>query len=525
MNKVKNSCLTFFLVLGTYLIAQDGQMEPIVSSSKSEVLAFNDAATYTLQAVGLINTEGEEFAPMLFDGKLVFAASSSHKKGNASSDLYQSRYENNLGYYVSAAPFEDKFNSKDTESTTSFSNDGNTVYFTRDNGKTASIYRSKKKNGRWGKPKALPFCSSKYSVAHPSLNADNTRLYFASDMPGTLGSTDLWYVQIGKRDTYSKPVNLGKDINTEGKETHPFMTVDGVLYFASDTHPGLGRLDVFQARLNEITDEITGLTNLKEPINSVEDDYSLMLHNETKEGYFTSNRPSGRGGLDIYKFIKNEVCYAPTAGTIFENKSNQTLSGVQVMLLDSNNNVLNTTVSDTNGSYRFDTTLCNTPYRIRAIQSSYPPTELVVNTSDQIQSKDANLYLGLDHIAVSLGDDLAKSLNLNTISFGVDRFTIEDDTARELEKVIAFMNDNPSIKIDVRSHTDSRSPDSYNQQLSNKRNAATIAYLIENGVNKHRVTGKGYGESKPLNRCSNGVKCSEQEHQVNRRSEFIVVKM
>lgn len=523
MSIIKSSCLAVFLVMGTFLIAQNKSNGPVASSYGA--VASKSTTTFALEEVGLINTASAEFAPTLYNGKLVFASSGSDHSRKATSNLYQSDFEDNLGYYVSAVPFEDKFNSKDSESTTSFSKDGNTVYFTRHNGKTASIFKSVKKNGKWSRPKELPFCSSNYSVAHPSLNADNTRLYFASDMPGTIGSTDIWYVKIGRRDTYSKPVNLGYDLNTKGKESHPFISDDGALYFASDTRPGLGGLDIFQAMLDESTQEIKAINHLGEPINSVDDDYSLILDNETQKGFFTSNRASGRGNLDIYKFSKKEVCYAPAVGKIFEKKSNQVLAGVQVALLDTTNRVLETTVSDRGGSYRFDNLLCDTAYRIRASQEPYATNEISVSGRDQAATGDAHIFLSRAFMPVSLGDDLAKTLNLNTISFGVDRFTIEDATALELDKVIAFMNENPTIKIDVRSHTDSRSRDSYNQQLSNKRNAATIAYLIENGVSKRRVTGKGYGESQPLNRCTNGVKCTEQEHQVNRRSEFIVVKM
>ena len=524
MNIIRSGCLTFFLLMCAVLSAQNRKNSATATSL--DVPSLEAHVTYNIEEIGLINTEKAEYAAMLYNGTLIFASSDSKEASKFSSNLYQSVFEDNLGYFNEATPFNTKLNSKEAESTTTFSNDGNTVYFTRHNGKTASIYRSTKKKGKWSKPKALGFCSSKYSTAHPSLNTANTRLYFTSDMPGSLGATDIWYVNIGRRNRYSEPINVGAVVNTEGKETHPFIGQDGRLYFASDTHSGLGGLDIFEAITGESSNEITSVHNLMAPINSAYDDYGFILENESKTGFFTSNRVSGKGDLDIYKFSKKELCYSPTAGKIVASQSNQVLAGIQVALIDSNNAVLGTTISDTNGRYRFETTQCETSYRIRVSRAGYTPIELAVTPSNNpAENRDANVYIGAANVAVALGDDLAKSLNLNTISFGVDRFTIQETTARELDKVITFMNENPSIHIEVRSHTDSRYGASYNQQLSKKRNGATVAYLIENGVNKRRVTGKGYGESQPLNKCTNGVKCSEEEHQLNRRSEFIVVKM
>ena len=231
--------ILFFLFLGSFCMAQNGNGTSAISVQTSN--------TYTLEQVGLINTEQSDTAPMFSQGKLIFASTGHSKKDNTTSNLYQSSLENNLGYYISTEAFGDKLTSKDAESTTTFSKDGNTIYFTRRSGGRSSIFKATKKNGKWGRPKEIAIGDKKYSKQHPALNANDTRLYFASDMPGTLGLTDIWYVTISKNGKYSDPVNAGKSVNTEGVETYPFISANGNLYFASDTHPGLGGLDVFEA--------------------------------------------------------------------------------------------------------------------------------------------------------------------------------------------------------------------------------------------------------------------------------------
>lgn len=489
---------------------------------------------YTLEDIGLINSKYSDFAPMLYQGKLIFAtdgqtqrsSKKAKKQSNAATtDIYQSQFDNNLGYYTSPKPFDEKLNSKDNESTTTFTKDGNTVYFTRKDGGRHKIYSATKKKGKWGKPSEMPFNSNTYATEHPALNGDNTRLYFASNMPGTVGLMDIWYVDIKKNGGYGPPVNLGEPINTMGKETYPFISDSGNLYFASNEHPGLGGLDIFVTNLYDLKNAQPKIKNLGKPINSAFDDFSIVLKEEEQTGFFASNRDAGLGQEDIYKFRKDTSCRVLTSGVILEGRSNQAIAGVQVALIDLNNTVIDTAVSDDSGRYSFTNTRCGTQYIVRGTHSQYSANEVFFTTQDTGGTSSQTLFLDSSLKSLKVGDDLTKVLDLNAISFDVDRFNIQGDAALELEKVIAFMNANPSLKIDVRSHTDSRSRDSYNQLLSNKRNTSTIAYLIDNGIHKRRLSGKGYGESQPLNRCSNGVKCSEEEHQRNRRSEFIVVKI
>jgi len=515
---IVKALLVFFLATAT-MIAQDAGAGGSSKISK-----------YMLQDIGRINTEYADFAPTLYQGSLIFASSGhtgnnkKKKKNVVPADLFQSNFDANLGYYANPKPFDDKLNSKYEESSTAFSKDGNTMYFTRTNKGNSKLYKSVKTKGKWGKPVELAFNSKSYSVAHPALNSDNSRLYFASNMPGSFGLMDIWYVAINENGFDGAPINMGNAINTAGNDTYPYVSDKEDLYFASDTHPGQGGLDIFRTSLVGQDYSQLLIENVGSPINSAFDDYALIL-NEEAAGFFTSTRDSGKGSADIYKFIPNTSCTLIVEGLILERGSNNALGGARLSLVDANNTVLETVNADASGRYRFDVAQCNEHYSIRGSKPQYSTRAVIINTEDALGSRSYTIHLERDLSSIKVGDDLAKLLNFNPISFGVDRFNIEREAAIELEKVIAFMNANPNIKVDVRSHTDSRSRDSYNQLLSDKRNTSTIGYMIDKGVNKRRLSGKGYGESQPLNRCSNGVKCSEEEHQRNRRSEFIVVKI
>lgn len=503
------------------------------------------ASNYTLDNIRAINSRKSDFAPMLYDGKLIFASARNtgggskriHKWNNEPFlDLYESKVGDSLNY-SEPKNFSGELNSKFHESTTTFTNDGNTVYFTRNNynqGKyrkakegtnKLKIYKSVKKNGKWDTPVEMPFNSDEYSTAHPALNNDNTRLYFASDMEGTVGLSDIWYVEIAEDGSYSEPVNAQKPINTEGRETFPFMSEMGNLYFASDGHPGFGGLDVFVTTPNEDAEKQEEIINLGEPINSSYDDFSFIVKDSILVGYFASNRKSGLGSDDIYKFSQEIACYIIADGVTFDLNSNEPVGGVTVELIDKDSNVIESTISDDQGNYSFKSANCEDQYIVRGTKETYNGDERLFNTPDISGTVSNNLYLGLSRKPLKVGDDLAKVLDLNPIYFDFDRFNIRPDAALELEKVVAVLNEYPTMSIDVRSHTDSRAPDSYNAKLSDKRNKSTIAYIIDQGIRGSRLTGRGYGESQLVNGCSNGVKCSEAEHQLNRRSEFIIVKM
>ncbi|TVZ21377.1 WD40 repeat protein [Dokdonia sp. Hel_I_63] len=499
---------------------------------------------YIIEDIRSINSRYSDFAPTEYEGKLIFASSRDtggatkkiHKWNNEPFlDLYESKVGATSGSYTMPKSFSRELNSKFHESTTAFTKDGNTVYFTRNNFNKGNyrkskngtnklkIYKSKKENGKWSTPVEMPFNSDEYSTAHPTLNADETKLYFASDMPGTVGLSDIWVATIDATDSVGTPVNLGRPINTEGRETFPFMSAKGILYFGSDGHPGLGGLDVFATTPKTDSNEQVTISNIGEPINSSFDDFTFILNEDTQVGYFASNRKRGMGSDDIYKFLKEEIpCDIKLVGVVTDKDSGNPIPEATVQLINSEGVVVEAVQATNMGTYAFEAT-CVTQYVVRASKEEYTTAEAITTTPDITGTLANDLVLSLLQKPINIGDDLAKVLELNPIYFDFDRFNIRPDAALELEKVIAVMREYPNLVLDARSHTDSRGKDSYNLSLSDKRAKATVAYIINQGISSSRISGQGYGEKQPVNTCSNGVNCSEEEHQLNRRSEFIVI--
>lgn len=499
-----------------------------------------------------INSKYSDYAPSFNNqGQLIFASS---RSGNGMSkvihewnempflDLFASNVIEANGILQSPKKLKGKINTKFHESSTSFSKDGQTVYFTRNNytkkrlkynGEGTillKLYRAKLQNEKWTDVEELPFNSDEYSVAHPTLSADGKKLYFASDMPGTKGLSDLFVVDVNEDGTFGEPKNLGDKINTEGRETFPYISDSGRLYFASDGHIGLGGLDVFVAVPEEGDFSIP--YNVGRPINSDEDDFTFVLNEETKIGYFSSNRLGGKGNDDIYSFKQTgeliTECNQYVTGVITDATSKEKLAEAEVILMDENNNELNRTTTDNTGKYQFDLE-CDTPYVVRATKTKYNPTEAILNTNNVLEYEH-NLALqlgdgGLAGKEIKPGDDLAKLLRLKIIYFDLDKDVIRSDAEVELQKIIATLKEYPQLKIDVRSHTDSRADDNYNMYLSERRAKSTMKYIMEKGgIDPSRITGRGYGETNLVNTCENGIQCDENEHQQNRRSEFIVIE-
>ncbi|QHI38765.1 Outer membrane porin F [Kordia antarctica] len=494
-----------------------------------------------------VNSPYSDFAPSFYlENNLVFSsardtgvATRFKHKWNARPflDLYGAEVADN-GNLSNVDKFSGKLNTKYHESTTVFSKDGNTMYFTRNNyykGKykkdekginKLKIFRATREDDRWTNIEELPFNSNLYSVAHPALSVDEKKLYFASDMPGTLGRSDLYVVDINDDGTFGEPKNLGKGINTEARENFPFISQDNELYFSSDGHVGLGGLDIFVMNLE---DETLGIYNVGEPVNSSMDDFSFIINTKTKKGYFASNRDGGQGDDDIYSFLETKsikwTCEQEIAGVVKDEKTNAIIAGANVKLFDKDNKELSNTYSDEQGNFRFPQIVnCNEVYFVRASKKEYNSAELLLPKQEEEGLREVTLLLEKEEVPFEVGDDLAVTLNIPIIYFDFDKSNIRPDAATELEKVVVVMKKYPTLKIDVRSHTDSRGGDAYNKRLSQRRNQSTRDYIVSRGIDASRLIGAGYGETRHVNKCSNGVKCTEEEHQLNRRSEFIVTE-
>ncbi|KRD61005.1 flagellar motor protein MotB [Flavobacterium sp. Root935] len=500
-----------------------------------------------------VNSESSDFGSSFLNNNLVF--SSARKIGKAKGKTFKWTNKSFTNLYI--APIDadgnvynpvllnKEINSKFNESTPVFTKDGKTMYFTRNNyldGKRGKddknitllkLYKANLVDGNWVNITELPFNSDRYSTAHPALSLDEKRLYFASDMPGTFGQSDLFSVLINADGSYGRPENLGPSINTEGRETFPFISADNELYFATDGRPGLGGLDIVVSKILE-TGTFDQVQNIGEPVNTKFDDFAFIIDSNSRKGYFSSNKKGGAGSDDIYKFTETRklVCERTLTGTVRDSRQGEKIEGAKVTLYDQNNKLLQEFITGTDGVYSFKVN-CGQKYSVRVERKMYPVKENTILISAVLDNK-LDFTLEKVNIAgiempelktIKVGTDLAKTLNISMIYFDLGKWNITDAAEIELKKILAVMQEYPQMKIDIRSHTDSRSSAKSNLILSDKRAKSIVSWLVKNGVDSTRLRGKGYGESKLINKCKDGVKCSEAEHLLNRRSEFVILSM
>jgi len=497
-----------------------------------------NSGRYDIENAG-INSKYSDYGTFVHDNKVYFASARDTGNFSKRKHAWTDQYFTNL--YVAdvdsakVIKFKTDINTKFHEASPVFTKDGKTVYFTRNNyvkGKKGNdgekvtlikIYKATLENGTWTHITPLPFDSDNYSTAHPALSPDEKTLYFASDMPGTLGQSDLYKVSINN-GSFGTPENLGKSINTEGKETFPFVTDKNEIYFASDGHPGLGGLDVFAGKLAS-DGTVSDIQNLGADINSPKDDFAYIIDPDSRKGYFSSNKDGGQGSDDIYKFVENRAlrCIQELNGTITDSETAFVLPGAKVVLYE-NRLVKETTITDANGLYKFSVE-CGKSYTVRAEKEKYATKEVIISIGKL--SGKTSLPIALDPVTckVTVGDNLGKCFNIKMIYFDLDQSNIRTEAAIDLEKILVVLHNNPTMTLDIRSHTDSRATSKYNQGLSERRAKSTIQWLVKNGINSNRLTGRGYGETQLVNKCADEKPCSEAEHQQNRRSEFIITAL
>ena len=392
------------------------------------------------------NRSSADFGVSLYGDKVAFASTRNQERPIypwnklPTLDLYSATVDDE-GEMSDVVLFSDEINTDTHESSATFSADGNTMYFDRTNDKRFKtedgdriahirIYKAEMVDGNWTNVEALPFTSEEYSTEHPSLSADGSKLYFASDMPGGSGSFDIYVVDVNDDGTYGSPQNLA-GVNTPYRDQFPFISEDDVLYFSSNGHQGFGNLDIYRSE-----GDFSEVENLGSSINSGHDDFAFVIKEGEEEGYFASNR---RGTDNLYMFTReeNEVIKAPTV-------TDET-SGQRVIPIDG-----------------------------------------------------------------------------SKIYFDFDKATIKPESEVVLDSVVTYMNDNPGINVKIESHADARGSDQYNMDLSERRAASTLEYLVKKGIDRSRLTSQGYGESRPVNDCTEPTGCSNAEYAKNRRSVFVV---
>lgn len=528
-----------------------------MNASDNRAKLFNDSNDYlaeikkrsgrfTVEDSG-INSEFSDYGGAFNNDKIVFTSTRKSKElrnktHQWTNQPYSNLYEATLtseGLLASPVELNKKINSNFNESTAVFTKDGKTMYFTRNNFTDKKVktdknqvmllklYKAVLKDNEWTEVQELPFNSDEYNCAHPALSTDEKTLFFVSNMPGTIGQSDIFKVALHTDGTFGKPENLGKEFNTEGRESFPYISKNNEIYFASDGRPGLGGLDIFAAKMSN-DGSFAKIYNVGAPVNSPFDDFAYMLAADSN-GFFASNRDGGKGYDDIYKFKENLPlpfnCKQLLKGVLTDIKTNAIIPNAKIVLFDDKMNPLTESVTNDKGEYSFPDLECDKKYVVRGVPEKYEAVEKAVLTDLYPGETTSSLEVDSFLKKIEVGTDLAKTFGIDLIYFDLDKANIRKISEKDLAKILEVLQRYPAITINIKSHTDSRQSASYNLKLSQRRAQSTMQWFLNKGIDKSRLTSEGLGESQLLNQCADGVKCSEEEHQKNRRSEFIITGM
>ena len=583
--------------IGNYQEAEQVLKDYYNDLDNAEAILQLDAATIYLEDVAAmgkrfeiqnlpLNTSTSEFGAVPAGEQLFYTAT----KKAAIAKKYRWTNQHYLDIYshpIAELEKDDKnskslsknLNTKGHEGSFAVTNDGKTLYFTRNYSKGRSqthtkhianlkIYRSDFVDGKWEKAIELPFNHSNFSNAHPALDPTDNILYFSSDRPGGHGGFDLYKVVIGPDNSYGPPINLGPVVNTDKNEQFPFLSADTSLYFSSNGHPGFGLLDVFVSKNKK--GAFQKPDNLGFPINGGYDDFSYVVTGDGKTGYFSSNRPTGKGSDDIYSFkeikpLLIERCKQFIVGIITDRTTTEVLSNTTVELLDDQGQLIAAQVTQDDGAFNF-TADCATNYVVRARKDGYVEGTRKITTdkkrkikkdasielysiiekekaivAEKARKKEAEQRLALqkaqerEKVKATRIEKIIKAdnaivkrenrtlIDTEEIRFDYNLWYLRKESRDRLSIVVQTMKDNLDMVIEVSTHTDIRGRRTYNQILSQKRADEVKAFLVKNGIAPDRVVAKGYGETRPILPCSPLEECNEEDHELNRRCEFEVV--
>jgi peptidoglycan-associated lipoprotein len=510
---------------------------------------LENPTAYQVMEMNFFNSRQSDFAPAFArdDYSVVYFTTSRKDAtgkgihgatGEKFSDIFESRLDRR-GSWSSPSSIGDQINTAFDEGTPSLTFDYTTMYFTsckavrrKENG--CQIYVSTRSGERWGKPEPVPIADDSVVVAHPAISPDELTLYFVSDMPGGQGGKDIWKVaRTGKTDSWGKPENLGPEINTSGDEVFPYVHFDGSLYFSSDGHPGMGGLDIFKARKED-----SGkwrVDNMRYPINSPADDFGIVFEKETERGYFSSNR-ARRGTDNIFSFHLPPLVFQ-VSGRVIDDKSEQIIPGVLVRMLGSDGLTQEVTTGS-DGTFRF-MLRANVDYVFIASKEGYLTGKGRETTKGVNRSIDFEVDVQLSSIE--------KPIDLPNIFYDFARWELRPESMASLDQLVETLNDNPTVTIELASHTDARGSAASNIELSQKRAQSVVDYLIAKGIASDRLSAKGYGKTMPktidvrtareysflkegdilteqfINRLPTEEE-REAAHQINRRTDFRVLR-
>ncbi|MEX6627366.1 OmpA family protein [Tenacibaculum salmonis] len=519
----------------------DSRVAALESNSNYFVEYSNKEKTYINIHNLSSNTKYSDFGGFIYEDDFYFASTS--PKTDKDKKLYKWNKQPYLNIYkAKQKDIKDKktldvekktmlsdLSSKYHDSNIIMTKDGNRAYFTRDNydGKRLKgdkdavshlkLYSADKIDDSWKNVTELPFNSDLYSCGHAALSSDEKTLYFVSDMPNGFGGTDLYKVSVLENNTFGTPENLGKTINTEGREMFPFVGSDDVLYFASDGHLGLGALDVFESQIEGGV--YTNPVNLGAPINGSSDDFAFVINDAHSYGFFSSNRKSGEGDDDIYSFSIYK-CKEDIKGVITDSRTGLPIQNALVQLMDEKGELVLEQKTGRTGAYLFKQMECENNFVVVASKENYR------NKNKDTETLDVNKEVIVENLSLEslIVED---QIVINPIYFDFDLSNIREDAEYELEHIVTVMKGNVDLFIKIESHTDSRGSKNYNRSLSDRRAKSTRDYLISRGISSERIASAiGFGEDNLLNNCddANSSKCTEEEHQKNRRSYFYIVK-
>jgi len=516
----------------------------------------NAQSNFAVANVAELNSPASDYGPMFY-GKngLVFTSDRDNATGSEVygwtgekfCDLYVA-YKIAAGKFSSPEPLSPNLNSEYNDGAACFNKDFTECYFTRCGSPQTTndychIYYSVRNGDEWSDPVVVPIFNDSTNVEQPFLSPDGKELYVSSDADGGYGGKDLYVLTKNSDGNWSNPQNLGPNINTPDDEVFPVVTDDGKLYFSSNGQEGMGGLDIF---VSQRVNKQWGLPqNLRSPINSGADDFGIIFEKVSKDqqykiksqGYFVSNRPGGKGKDDIYSFVEARPKVFLVRGDVVEKKfakegdPNSGVIGftpmpaldVQIVTLDANGNPVpkSQTIIKAGQSGKFQFLAeADMTYKFTAGKQDYFTESQTTNTNGfALVDKDtivADVHLVLDKIFKNV------QVNISNIYYDYNKANIRPDAAKVLDTLVQLLKENPNVKVEIGSHTDSRGNDAYNMRLSQARAQSVVEYLSQHGIDSTLLSAKGYGETQPVNKCVNGVKCTEEEYQANRRTTFKV---
>jgi len=489
----------------------------------------NMAVAFETKAMD-INGEASDFAAVRIGDKVYFSSARNNSRGNYgwNKQPYLDIYETTLdasGNAGTSTLLTGDVNTKFHEGTLDVTPDGKYMFFTRvdylngdyekaaDGESKLSIYRAINAGGEWKDVQTTTLENKEYGVGHPTVTQDGKHIYFASEAPGGYGGSDVYRADL-KDGKISNPVNLGAGINTSGDDSFPWIADSGTLYFSSNGHLGLGGLDVFMAKPQG--SGFGEVSNMGAPINSALDDFAFSYNDAVGKGFVSSNRKGGKGGDDIYTVSKIELCEVAVTVKAVDAVTGNPVPGAILSMQSSNSTTAQAAVvANAMGEAVFISD-CDVDVTARGAKDGYESGEARVAVSKE-KTAVVTVIMAPDPVIV---DD---KIILNKIYFDLDKSTIRPDAALELDRLVSLMNKYPALGVKAETFADIRGSDSYNLALTQRRAESLVSYVVSKGIDSSRLSAEGRGEAMALNNCDT-QKCTEQQYEDSRRSEFTIVK-